>query len=293
MSWPVTAGSGRRIAILTPDPADEGFRSRWDVVFERQARPLEAAGFGVEGRAWVDDDLGGFDLVMPLLVWGYHRAPEQWRAAVDRWEACGLNIANPPSVLRWNADKLYLGRLAERGAPVVPTLFLDALGEEDLHAAAERFGTDRLIAKPQASASAWQTIRWSPGDPLHGGPTGAAMIQPFLPAVQQEGEISLFYFDGGYSHAIRKRPGDGDFRVQPEHGASLTPHAPAADEQAAAEAILAEVDEPLLYARVDLLRLPDGAPALMELELVEPDLSIELDLAGGRGFVEAVRRAAA
>jgi hypothetical protein len=278
------------IAILTPDPADEGFRSRWREVFDRQAAPLEAAGIAVTERSWVDEDLGGFDLVMPLLVWGYHHAPGQWRAAVDRWEAAGLNIANPPSVLRWNADKRYLGRLATRGAPVVPTRFVDALVEDDLHAAAAAFDTDRLIAKPQASASAYQTIRWSPGDPIDGGPSGPAMVQPFLPAVQQEGEISLFYFDGRYSHAILKRPGDGDFRVQPEHGAVLTPHAPAADERAAAEAILAAVEEPLLYARVDLLRLPDGTPALMELELVEPDLSIELDPGGGRAFVEAVAR---
>lgn len=279
------------IAILTPDPADEGFRTRWHDVFVRQVAPLQAAGFAVEGPAWVDQDLGRFDLVMPLLVWGYHHAPGQWLETVERWRAGGLAIANPPSVLRWNSDKLYLGRLAERGAPVVPTIFLDALTEEDLHAAVARFGTDRLIAKPQASASAYRTIRWSPGDPLDGGPTGPAMIQPFLPAVQREGEISLFYFGGAYSHAILKRPGAGDFRVQPEHGAVLTAHAPAADELAAAEAILAAVEEPLLYARVDLLRLEDGAPALMELELVEPDLSIELDPGGGRAFVEAVRRA--
>lgn len=281
------------IAILTPDPEDEGFRTRWGDVFDRQVAPLEAAGFAVEGPAWVDENLGRFDLVMPLLVWGYHHAPGQWLETVERWQAAGLAIANPPSVLRWNSDKLYLGRLAERGAPVVPTLFLDTLAETDMHEAAARFGTDRLIAKPQASASAYQTIRWSPGDPLDGGPTGPAMIQPFLPAVQREGEISLFYFDGAYSHAILKRPGDGDFRVQPEHGAVLTAHVPAKDELAAAEAILGAVDEPLLYARVDLLRLPDGTPALMELELVEPDLSIELDPGGGRAFVEAVRRAVA
>ncbi len=281
-----------KIAILTPDPADDYFQGRWTEVLAHQSAPLERAGMQVEERAWVDPDLAGFDLVLPLLAWGYHRAGAAWRDAVDRWEASGLNVANPPSVLRWNGDKLYLGRLEAAGAPIVPTLFVDRLGPDDMMAAAARFGTERLIAKPQASASAWQTIRWSPGTPLDGGPTGPAMIQPFLPAVQDEGEISLFYFGGAFSHAIRKRPGPGDFRVQPEHGASLTPHDPAEDERAAADAILAAVEEPLLYARVDLLRGLDGAPALMELELVEPDLSLDLDPAGGRGFVEAVRRAA-
>ncbi len=281
-----------KIAILTPDPGDESFQSRWPEVLAHQAAALERAGMQVEGRAWIDPDLSGFDLVLPLLVWGYHRAGAAWHETVEGWQRAGLNVANPPSVLRWNADKLYLGRLAAAGAPVVPTLFVDRLEHGDMIKAAARFGTDRLIAKPQASASAWQTIRWSPGAPLDGGPTGPAMIQPFLPAVQDEGEISLFYFGGAYSHAIRKRPGPGDFRVQPEHGALLTPYEPAKDERAAADAILAAVEEPLLYARVDLLRGLDGAPALMELELVEPDLSLELDPSRGRLFVEAVRRAA-
>ncbi len=129
---------------------------------------------------------------------------------------------------------------------------VDRLTEAALHDAAAAFGTDRLIAKPQVSASAWQTIRWSPGTPLDGGPTGPAMIQPFLPAIETEGEISLIYLGGAFSHAIRKRPQPGDFRVQPEYDGIITPHEPAPDELAAAEAILAAVDEALLYARVDL-----------------------------------------
>ena len=282
-----------RIAILTPDPADEGIRTRWDEVFADKAARLEQAGLRVEGRSWADgEDLESFDLVMPLLVWGYHRAGEAWRSATADWERRGVRVRNVPSVLRWNADKAYLGRLAEAGAPVVPTLYVDRLTDEALNAAAARFGTDRLIAKPQVSASAWQTIRWSPGAPLDGGPTGPAMIQPFLPAIEREGEVSLIYLDRVFSHAIDKKPKPGDFRVQPEWGARIAPHRPAADERAAAEAILARIDEPLLYARIDLVRGLDGAPVLMELELVEPDLYLQHDPAGGGAFVEAVAAAA-
>ena len=279
-----------RLAILTPDPEDEGFRTRWRDVFARDAAPLERAGMTVEGRCWVDRDLAGFDLVMPLLTWGYHRAQSQWHETVDGWAAAGLRIENPPSVLHWNADKRYLGALAERGAPVVPTRYLERLSEPALHEAAAAFGTDRLVAKPQVSASAWQTIRWSPGGSLGGGPTGAAMIQPFLPAIATEGELSLLYFGGEFSHAIRKRPQPGDFRVQPEYDGIITCHAPSADERACADAILAAVEEELLFARVDLVRGLDGAPVLMELELVEPDLYLEHDPRAGAAFIDAVRR---
>jgi glutathione synthase/RimK-type ligase-like ATP-grasp enzyme len=284
----------KRIAILTPDPSDRDFHSRWRDVLERTAVPLRNAGVEVEGRSWAEaDDLKRFDLVMPLLVWGYHRAGPDWQAATKAWEAAGVRLQNPPSVLRWNSDKLYLGRLAEQGAPVVPTLYVERLTEEGLHTAAEAFATDYLIAKPQVSASAWQTIRWSPGGSLDGGPTGAAMIQPFLPSIEYEGELSLIYLGSAFSHAIRKRPQPGDFRVQPEHDGIITPHAAARDEMAAAEAILAAVEEELLYARVDLIRGLDGSPALMEVELVEPDLYLQHDPSGGAAFVDAVTRAAA
>lgn len=279
------------IAILTPDPSDEAFDSRWREIVAAMAAPLEAAGLTIEHRAWPGAELEGFDLVLPLLVWGYHRAGRGWTAEVERWQRSGARLLNPPSVLRWNADKSYLGPLAEAGAPVVSTLFTDRLSVAELEAAARHFDTDRLIAKPQVSAGAWQTIRWSPGDPIEGGPAGAAMIQPYLPAIEAEGEISLIYLGGAFSHAIRKRPRAGDFRVQPEYDGLITPHDPAADERAAAERILAAVEEELLYARIDLVRDHAGAPLLMELELVEPDLYLGYDAGAAARFVAAVSRA--
>lgn len=283
-----------RIAILTPDPEDRDFHSRWRDVFPENAAALERAGLRVEGRAWVDSaDFGDFDLVLPLLTWGYHRAGPAWQAAVGDWAARGIRLQNPASVLKWNADKLYLGKLSEQGAPVVSTRYLDSVTDDGLNQAAADFGTDQLIAKPQVSASAWQTIRWSPGAPLDGGPEGPAIVQPFLPAILDEGEISLIYVAGAFSHAIRKRPSPGDFRVQPEHRGIITAHHPAADERAAADAILAAVEEELLYARVDICRDRDGAPVLMELELVEPDLYLQHDPGRGAAFAEAVTRAAA
>ncbi len=276
-----------KIAILTPDPSDEGFRTRWREVFDELAKALRGRVLDVEGRAWIEPAAGA-GLTLPLLAWGYHRAGQRWTAATKEWERHGINIRNYPEILRWNADKSYLGRLARRGAPVVPTRYVETLTLDTLADAAEAFGTERLIAKPRVSASAWRTIRWSPGRGIEGGPPGAAMIQPYLPDIEQGGEVSLIYFSGRFSHAIRKRPQPGDFRVQPEYDGIISAYSPGRDEIDAAEACLAAVGEPLLYARVDLVRDLEGRPVLMELELVEPDLYLGHDRAAPEAFASAV-----
>jgi hypothetical protein len=161
-----------------------------------------------------------------------------------------------------------------------------------MQAAAARFGTDRLVAKPRVSASAFRTIRWSPGTPLDGAPTDAAMIQPFMANVLASGEPSLFFFDGRFSHAVSKVPQAGDFRVQPEFDGILAPYRPQPDELAAAQAALAAAGEPLLYARVDLVRDREGRPVLMELEAVEPDLFLAYGDGAPARFADAVRATA-
>jgi glutathione synthase/RimK-type ligase-like ATP-grasp enzyme len=276
-----------RVAILTPAAEGPWYQSRWREVLARMAAPLAAAGLRVEDRSWTQaGDLGDFDLVLPLLAWGYHRDAD-WSAQVREWEGQGVRLHNPASVLRWNADKTYLARLESKGAPVAPTLFVDRVEEEGLHQAAARFGTDRLVVKPQVSAGAFQTIRWSPGTPLDDGPDRAAMIQPYLPSIETSGEVSLIYLGGTFSHAIGKVPQPGDFRVQPEYDGVITAHTPLPDELQAAEAVLAATDENLLYARVDLVRDPAGNPVLMELELVEPDLYLGFDAEAPARFAQA------
>jgi hypothetical protein len=278
------------ICILTPDPADEAYETRWRDVLDRNAEPLRAAGLEVVGRSWSGaDDLTQFALVLPLLAWGYPHAHDRWVEAVTSWEGQGVRLQNAASVLRWNADKRYVGRLGERGAPVVPTLYADRLTLDTMEEARARFATDALVAKPQVSSTAWQTIRWRPGKSLDGGPEGPAMVQPYLPAIEQTGEVSLLYFNGRFSHAISKRPQPGDFRVQPEFQGIIAAHDPAPDEREAAQRVLAAVDEPLLYARIDFVRGLTGEPQLIELEAIEPDLYLAFAPDKGATFAAAVR----
>ena len=278
-----------RVAILTPDPEDESYSGRWSEVFSRMERALAPEGVQAHGVSWSHArGLVEHDLVLPLTVWGYHRAGLRWRECVNAWDRAGARLRNPASVLQWNADKQYLGVLAAKGAPVVPTVFVANATREAMEAACRSFGAERLVVKPQVSASAYRTLRWRPGDRLDGGPQGAAMIQPYLPAIESEGEVSLFYFRGDYSHAVRKVPQPGDFRVQPEYQGNITPHTPSPEEQATAEAILAAIDEPLLYARIDLVRDLGGAPVLIEAELIEPDLYLAYAPDEGAAFARAV-----
>jgi glutathione synthase/RimK-type ligase-like ATP-grasp enzyme len=276
------------VLILTPAPDEPRFASSWSPLFERLATPLRAAGLDVEAASWVDAETAGARLVLPLLSWGYHLRADEWFARLDALEAAGARLANPAATLRWNTTKTYLAELAGKGAPVVPTIALDRLTLEDLDRAREVFGVDTLVAKPQISGGSQDTVKLRHADGLTGCTTGPALIQPFLPAVGEEGELSLFFFDGAFSHAVTKVAAAGDFRVQPQFGGQVTGVAPEPEALHAAEMVLKAVGAPLTYARVDLIRGLDGTPQLMELEVIEPDLFLQHAHDEGAAFAKAV-----
>ncbi len=116
-----------RLAVLTPAP-DYGIPWRW--AYDVEAAALEAGGLSVEPRAWNDgSDLSGFDLILPLVAWGYHKSVPEWHAWLDKAEAERLPVANPVPLLRWNSDKAYLAELCDAGVPTVPSMLIDALDE--------------------------------------------------------------------------------------------------------------------------------------------------------------------
>lgn len=257
--------------MLTPAP-DYGVD--WDWAFEVQAKALREAGARVVPLPWTEaNDLTGFDRILPLVTWGYHLKHAEWLAFLDRIEAAGLPVFNPPALLRWNSDKAYLAELQDKGVPTVPTLAVDHLNEAALTAAHTVLGSKQLVIKPPVSASAWGTFRLGEGEPVPEEVHGRRMlIQPWLKAVVGEGEYSLIFFGGTYSHCVAKRPKAGDFRVQPEHGGSTVAVDLPEGALAVAEAALAAAPTPALYGRVDLIRGTDGTLQVMELELIEPAL---------------------
>lgn len=284
-----------RIAVLTPDPADLSYASQWPGVRDRLAAALAQEGIEAVATPWTDHvtgtaDLAGFPLILPMIVWGYHRDHRRWLQACATWTAAGLPLANPASVLTWNSDKTYLARLAERGVPMPETLWSDGVTVDTVAAAFASTGADQLVVKPTVSGGAWRTLRLSPGQPIGEAPEGSAMIQPYLPTIETVGETSLLFFGGVFSHAVNKRPVGGEFRIQVQFGGLYTPVAdPPAGAMALAQQVLAAIDEPLLYARIDMVPDADGKWLLMEAELIEPDLYLDNDPARGVGLARAVR----
>ena len=284
-----------RVAVLTPDPSDPSYSGQWPGVLERLAGALATAGIAVEPTPWTDHvaDASGltrFPLVLPLIAWGYHRDHDRWMEACATWAAAGVRMLNPPAVLGWNSDKSYLGRLADQGVAIPDTLWVDGPTQADADAAFDRFGTDTIIVKPRVSGGAWKTLRLSRGERMAGAPNGPAMIQPYLPTIETEGETSLLFFGGKLSHVVEKRPVPGEFRVQVQYGGGYVALAePPAGALALAERTLAAIGEDLLYARIDMARDADGGWLLMEAELIEPDFYLASAPEGGKRFAEAVR----
>jgi glutathione synthase/RimK-type ligase-like ATP-grasp enzyme len=274
-----------KYCILTPDAT---YSERW----QGDAEKLKALlGKGVSFRPWVDaGDLTKFDLVLPLLVWGYPLQSARWYLAVDAWEAQGVKLCNSAATLRWNTDKDYLIDLAEAGIPTVPTVEIHGLNPATLAEAREELGAKTLVVKPSISAGAMRTYRLEPGDLI---PLDALeremLVQPMMPSVTEEGEYSLLWFGGQYSHAVLKRPSEGDFRVQEQFGGRDVGVTPPAEALALGKATIAACPYPIVYARVDMLRDTKGVFTLMELELIEPSLFLHHAPDGGAGFVNALK----
>ena len=217
----------------------------------------------------------GVDLVMLGTAWNYQDKVETFLEKLAALAGSGITVCNPPEVVRWNMTKTYLRELAERGAATVPTLWQQQVGREELLEAFEHFGCSKLVIKRQIGAGALDQVLISrdalPGDDWRYG--HRAMLQPFLPAIAEEGELSFVFIAGELSHTLRKLPAAGDYRIQSLYGGTESVHAPSPEEHAAAQAIVEALpfDTPL-YARIDMLRAGNGALMVMEAELIEPYL---------------------
>ena len=277
-----------RIAVLVPEP---DYPEPWRWTYDPQAAALTAAGAHVQAIAWTAlGDVSGYDLILPLVAWGYHLDYARWLALLDRAETERWPMINPPALLRWNGDKAYLAELAERGVSTVPTLAAEACCDADLDEARRRFAAQWLVIKPPISASAAGTHRLGPDDDLPRDSRGKAMIvQPLIEEIGITGEFSLMLFGGEYSHAVVKRPKSGDFRVQEYHGGVTLPcKTPPAGAISLAQEALATAPASATYARVDIVPDDQGVLRIMELELIEPALFLDHAPDGGAAFTTSI-----
>jgi hypothetical protein len=243
---------------------------------------LQALGIEPVSCIWTDPavDWSRFDAVLIRTPWDYFQRYDEWRQWLD---ALPVPTINPAPLLRWNADKRYLLELQAQGVPIIPMRVATGLELPALLAGLD--GRD-VVLKPTVSGGAWHTVRGVVGTPAFAAAVAQLpaeldyLVQDFVPEIVAEGEWSLLFFDGRYSHAVLKRPSGGDYRVQSQHGGSVEPVEPPAELIDSARQVLDATralgfDEPA-YARVDGVVCRGQRPLLrfhlMELEVIEPAL---------------------
>jgi hypothetical protein len=259
---------------------------------------LRAEGVAAEIAVWREPrDWGRASLVLLRTPWDYPDHLQEflaWTAQV----AAVTRLRNGAEVVRWNLHKSYLLDLQARGVPIVPTRWVRHGERIDapraIAEAARQFAARELVVKPAVGLNARGTLRADAdsrqlADHLSGLLSlGDALIQPFVPSVLEAGEHSLIFLGGEFSHAVRKTPRDGDYRVQHNHGGSSALYTPAAREISAARAALAVAPGKTTYARVDMVYFGDE-PAVMELELIEPELFLRFWEPSAVAFAQAIK----
>ena len=262
----------------------------------RLFEPLRAQGLTPRIVGWEDPDVdwSRFRLALVRTIWDYFLKPAAFLAWVERVEP-RVALYNPPDVLRWNSHKSYLLELAGRGIPITPTVLCPRGERASLSALLAERGWRSVVIKPAVSGGGRLTRRFERARFADEGQAhletvlteGDALVQPFLPALHEDGERSYVFFEGRFSHAVQRAPTmEAPGGVLPD-GVALVPRA---EELALAERVVAATPGRTLYARVDLGTGLDGTPLLLELEVIEPRLFLGASEGAAERFAGALAR---
>jgi len=255
-------------------------------------------GIDAEPAVWSNDDViwETFDGVLVRSCWDYHLRAGAFHAWLERLDASRLPVWNSVALLQWNAHKRYLLDLEQRGVAIVPTAVVAQGDVPGVRHVIEESGWTRVVIKPAVSASGFETHVIDPANDPAAWPivervaaTGDVLVQPFAEEIPRDGEYSLMFIDGGFSHGAIKRAAAHEFRVQTEHGGSVDLIEISDDLIEQGANVLAALPETPVYARVDGI-VRDGRLLLMELELIEPNLFLELQPGADTRLAEAVAR---
>jgi len=241
-----------------------------------------------------DVDWSAFECVVFRTTWDYFARFGEFTSWFDRVETL-TRIRNVPEIIRWNLDKHYLADLEARGIPVVRSRYIEPGDTTSLPDLLAETGWGDAILKPCVSGGAYHTYRVHPEnatevDATVRGLRGAAafLLQPFQEDIVRTGEDTLVVLNGRYTHAVRKKVKHGDFRVQDDHGGTVHPLEPTRAHIELAEHAMAACDPRPIYGRVDMVRDNDGNLAVMELELIEPELWLRFSPPAADVLAEAI-----
>jgi hypothetical protein len=250
----------------------------------------------VDAASWDDPEVQwqNYDAVILRSTWNYHRKLPQFLRWLEILDNANVAVWNRTDVVRANVSKKYLIDFENAGIPIVPTVLLPANEEAELKSVLQNQNWNRVIIKPEVSASAYLTVSASLSTVSDDQQqldkilkNSGALIQEFRKEIVESGEWSLIFFNREFSHAVLKLPRSGDFRVQEELGGIIRADIPTDSLINQAEKVLNQVNGPLLYARVDGI-LSKDVFLLMELELIEPSLFMKFSAGAPERFASSV-----
>ena len=259
------------------------------------ARALEARGCTVTPVVWNERfDARAFDALVIRSPWDWYKHRPAVRAFLASLASTPVRVCNPPAMLERYADKTYFRHLDTLGVATVPTAFFTPARLDEVAGVMEQRRWRRAVLKPSFTANAYGAQRFEADDVMRvievakQHPVDSEwMLQPYVEGIESEGEWSLVFFAGVFSHAVRKQPKGGDFRVQPDHGGSSALAEPPAPLVAAAQHAIDAAVPDALYARVDGV-VHDSRFCVMELEVVEPELFFRLHPQAPERFADAL-----
>jgi len=263
------------------------------------AEALQSKGLQVHRTSWDNPmfDWANTQVAVVRTTWDYFNRPKEFAAWLTKVQHL-TRLINPIETLRWNMDKHYLQDLASRGVNIVPTRFVEIGETQTLQHLVAETGWSKVIIKPAISGAARHTYRMTLEQiPAHEAifkqliADEAMLLQPFMSTVETHGEVSHMVFGGKYSHSVLKRAKAGDFRVQDDHGGTVYPYEASEVEMHYAEMVTAKCSPIPVYARVDVMWDAHNELALVELELIEPELWMRKHTQSAGLFADALTKA--
>ena len=241
-------------------------------------------------------DWSEFRCAVFRTIWDYFNRTDEFHAWLGRVE--GLTaLCNSSDTVRWNMDKHYFADLEAKGIPVVPTRYMERGSTSSLRETIDESGWADAIVKPCISGGARHTYRVNAANAHELEPVvrellaaESLLLQPFIEDVARSGEDTLMVIDGGYTHAVRKVPKSGDFRVQEHLGGTVHDYTPTKEQIELAERTMAACQPRPAYGRVDMVRDNEGRLAVMELEVIEPELWLRHHPPAAEALAEALAK---
>ncbi len=243
-------------------------------------------------------DLSAFDGLVFRSCWNYHRKHGEFLNFLESLRNLEIPVLNPLPVIEWNLNKKHI--LGYESKLLIPkTRFFAAkklVTTRDFGQIAQEWQVDCLVIKPAVSLNGEDTYLLKVEDLETIEQQVSALlaerdvlVQEFIPEIKTSGELSLIFFNKKFSHAVRKVPAKNEFRVHSEYGGTRTSAEASKAALSYGAAVLNEIAEDLLYARVDIVESAKG-PVLIELEVTDPCLYLSTCVSAAGNFADAIAR---